>query len=149
LLSSAYRADRERGERESFSGAETGPSEGSIVSGGLADEGCPEDRKIDAPVTKERRGRKAGIDKIGEAIAVLMSRLEVGSSVSIADIAKVVGCTRKNLERSNRFMAAYRLSTEASTRALRHYGTKKDGILEGYVDPRDQEDVDEGDERDF
>jgi hypothetical protein len=95
--------------------------------------------------TKKRRGRTAGVDKIGEAITILNARLKDGGLTTLRAIAKQVGCTPKNLKRSTRFMNAYEVLTGAMRRAVRSRGSKLDGVMEAWTDPREDEEDDDGD----
>jgi hypothetical protein len=94
---------------------------------------------------KKRRGRTAGVDKIGEAITALSARLKDGASASITEIARQVGCTPQNLKRSPRFMNAYKELTGAMRRAVRRRGSKVDGVIEAWTDPREDQEEDDGD----
>jgi len=90
---------------------------------------------------KKRRGRTAGVSKVDLAIAEVSSRLKKGVSVEVAEIARTVGCKRENLARSRRFMDAYRELARGMTRAARYRGSRHEGKLEAWVDPRgDRED---------
>ena len=90
----------------------------------------------------KRRGRTAGVDKIGEAITVLTSRLKDGLSVSLPEIAKQVRCTPKNLQNSNRFLDAHKTLLAGMARVVRARGAKTGGSLEAYVDPREDAEED-------
>jgi hypothetical protein len=98
-----------------------------------------------ASTKSKRRGRTAGVDRIGEAIAALGRRLKDGESTNATEIAKEVKCTAKNLKRSKRFQDAYRELTHGMKRALRHRGHKKDGNLDAWPGPRGDREEDEGD----
>jgi hypothetical protein len=103
--------------------------------------------KLDAPPTVEtktakKRGRKPGIDKIGEAVSILGARLKNGESISISAIARQAGCRRENLSRNNRFQDAYRELTAGMTRAARARGEKREGDVEAWIDPRGDRDGD-------
>jgi hypothetical protein len=112
-------------------------------------EGVCEDAK--PPKKTKSRGRIAGVYKIDMALTELNSRLKDGLPTTIVALAMAVGCDPKNLERSKRFMRSYRELTEAMARAARHHGTKTDGNLEAWIDPRGDrdEDEDENEERDY
>jgi hypothetical protein len=105
-------------------------------------EDVAEQAKPPPPPKTKRRGRTAGVDKIGMAITALNRRLKDRESTTIADIAKEVGCTSKNLENSKRFTDAYGELTRGMKRAVRHRGSKEDGTLEAWTDPRDDREED-------
>jgi hypothetical protein len=86
---------------------------------------------------KKPRGRTKGVNKTTEAIIVLSQRLKDGESLQIADIAKQVGCHRKTLKQSKRFMNAYHSLVGAYTREAKYRGYKKDGCLDAWEDSRD------------
>lgn len=79
--------------------------------------------------TGGRRGRRTGVDKIGEALMKVTTQLKDGGPVAISTIARMVGCTTKNLKQSDRFMRNYEMLIAASRRAARR-GTKNGGIAD-------------------
>jgi hypothetical protein len=97
------------------------------------------------PTKTKRRGRTAGVDKIGMAITTLSRRLKDGEPTTFTAIAKEAGCHRTNLTRSKKFMDAYGELTAGMKRAVRHRGYKEDGTLEGWTDPRGDRDDGDGD----
>ena len=97
------------------------------------------------PASKKRRGRTAGVNKIELALTELSSRLKDGLPTTIPVIAKAVGCDPENLKRSKRFMRGHRELTSAMTRVQKYEGSKVDGNLEAWIDPRGERDEEEGD----
>jgi hypothetical protein len=100
------------------------------TSGARAD-----DQKVVPQQNNQRRGRRRGQDKIGEAITRLTARMKDDLPVDIPSIAKDVGCSPENLRQSKRFIDAYRTLQRAFIRVPR--GRKKDGIVEADDDGND------------
>lgn len=97
------------------------------------------------PAKGKRRGRTAGVNKIDMALTELSARLKDGRPTTILALAQAVGCHTDNLKRSDRFMKSYRELTDAMARVPKYKGSKTDGVMEAWVDPRGDQDEIEAD----
>jgi hypothetical protein len=94
---------------------------------------------------RARRGRIRGVCKWQEALAELKSRMASNLPHTILDLAKAVSCHKDTLSNNPRFMRNYNELIKAMARVRPIRGTKTNGRMEAWVDPRDDRDRDGGD----